>query len=474
MKEKTHSPMQAECMGRRDHFLLVLIISFCFVQWSCNKMESLPSRSADQLKGQTQAVDLQLIADGVVSPLGVVEAPDESDRLFIIDQIGKVWIVNSMGTKLAIPFIDVSPMMISLRASYDERGLLGLAFHPDFGSNGKFYIYYQLPPNAGGPAPGVNWDNLSRVSEFTVSAGNPDMADMASEKVVIEWDDPQFNHNGGTLAFGPDDGYLYISLGDGGGANDVAPGHVEDWYAFNAGGNAQNIEANLFGSILRIDVNSAGPYNIPASNPLVGKAGRDEIWAYGFRNPYRFSFDMGGSHQLFAGDAGQVLYEEVDVVTKGGNYGWNVKEGTACFTATDNKVEAADCPDVDAYGNPLTDPVIQLNNWQNPKGGIATTVIGGNVYRGDAIPGFKGKYIFGTFSQTPTTANGELFIANIDNTSSLWPYREVRLKDHPDDVGYYLKGFGQDDEGEIYLTVSSLLGPQGNAGKVFKLVPAKD
>jgi len=297
------------------------------------------------------------------------------------------------------------------------------------------------------------------------------MADLSTERVLLEWDDPQSNHNGGTLAFGPD-GYLYISIGDGGAADDVAPGHVEDWYPVNAGGNGQDVEANLFGNVLRIDVNSGNPYGIPADNPFVGKPGKDEIYASGFRNPYRFSFDMGGSHRLYLGDAGQVLYEEVDVVEKGGNYGWNVKEGTHCFNAANDLTELADCPDVDNLGNPLIDPVIEINNSANPKGGIATTVIGGNIYRGHAIPGFAGKYIFGTFSQSFTTANGELLIAQPAG-SGLWPFQEIHLVSHPDDIGYFLKGFGQDNSGEIYLTVSSMLGPSGSTGRVFKLVPAQ-
>lgn len=448
--------------------ILISIIAFT----SCKKIDSEATKQAEEIamtgRGQTQPIDISLIASNLTSPLGVVQAPDNTNRLFIIDQIGKIWIVSGSGSQLATPFLDVSSMMISLRPGYDERGLLGLAFHPAYATNGKFYIYYQLPPRAGGPQPGSNWDNLSRISEFQVSAGNPNMANVSSERIVMQWDDPQFNHNGGTLSFGID-GYLYISVGDGGGANDVGPGHVADWYLFNAGGNAQNIEANLFGKVLRIDVN-AMPYGIPADNPFVGKVGLDEIYAYGFRNPYRFSFDMGGSHELYLGDAGQLRYEEIDIVMKGGNYGWNVKEGTECFNAANNLATVAECPSIDGYGTSLTDPVIQLNNWRNPLGGAATTIIGGNVYRGSAIPGFEGKYIFGTFSQTPTTANGELFISN-PTGSALWPYREIRLKNRPDDIGFFLKGFGQDSAGEIYITVSSLAGPSGTTGKVYKLVP---
>jgi glucose/arabinose dehydrogenase len=360
--------------------------------------------------------------------------------------------------------------MVTLSPGYDERGLLGLAFHPNYSTNGRFFIYYQLPPRVGGPPTGGTWNNLSRISEFKVAAGNANQADISSEKIILEMDDPQSNHNGGTIAFGPD-GYLYIAIGDGGSANDVAPGHVDDWYAVNAGGNGQDVEANLFGDVLRIDINSGTPYGIPADNPFVNKTGKDEIYAYGFRNPFRFSFDMGGSHQLLLGDAGQVLYEEINLVTKGGNYGWNVKEGTQCFNAANNTTVLGNCPAVDNLGTALTDPVIVLNNTANPQGGKALTIIGGNVYRGMAIPNLQGKYIFGTFAQTGSVPNGELFMAGIGGQGA-WSSEEVSLVSYPNDLGYYLKGFGQDNAGEIYLTVATVSGPSGTTGKVLKLVPA--
>lgn len=415
-------------------------------------------------------MDLQLVADGFASPIGLVSAPDNTNRLFVIDQVGKVWIIDASGNKLTTPFIDVTSMLVTLNANYDERGLLGLAFHPDFQTNRKFYIYYQLPPRPGGPTPTTTWNNFSRISEFTASAANANVADMASERVILEMDDPQSNHNGGTIAFGPD-GFLYIAIGDGGSANDVAPGHVDDWYTANAGGNGQDIDANLFGDVLRIDVNSGTPYSIPADNPFVGRAGRDEIWAYGFRNPFRFSFDMGGTRQLFLGDAGQVLYEEINVVTKGGNYGWNVKEGRICFQAADNDVPLANCPAADNLGNTLVDPVIVLTNAANPAtlpGPKALTVIGGNVYRGNAIPSMQGKYLFGSFAQG-MAPDGELFVST-PSGSDQWTFDEVSLVSYPNNLGHYLKGFGQDNAGEIYLTMSTSLGPTGTTGKVFKLV----
>ncbi|RPD39847.1 PQQ-dependent sugar dehydrogenase [Chitinophaga barathri] len=452
----------AQCLTLRG-FTRALFISFLslLLFQGCKKFDDKPRK----------AVTLELIADNLVSPLGATESPDNTKRLFILDQVGKVWIVDKNGNKLPTPFIDVSANMVTLNAGYDERGLLGFTFHPNYKQNGKFYIYYNRRPRAGGPVPGANWNNLSRISEFKVSA-NPDMADLSSEKILLDLDDPQSNHNGGAIAFGPD-GYLYIAIGDGGGANDVASGHVTDWYLPNAGGNGQDIDSNLFGNILRIDVNSGSPYSIPAGNPFVGKPGMDEIYAYGFRNPYRFSFDMGGNHWLYAGDAGQVLYEEINVVRRGGNYGWNVKEGTHCFNAANNSVELPGCPNVDVFGMNFIDPVIELNNSANPSGGKATTIIGGNVYRGKDIPELRGMYLFGSFSQPGGVPNGELFVTNPGNGGGLWSYRELILKDRPNDLGYYLKGFGQDMDGEVYLTVSGVAGPSGATGKVFKLVQEK-
>jgi len=445
------------CMKAPSLFYTLALVSM-LVSSGCKKNDD---------KSQTQkAVDLQLIADGFVSPVQVVAAPG-TKNLYVLDQIGKVWLLDENGNKWPTPFLDISSKLVSLDPGYDERGLLGLAFHPNFKNNCRFYIYYQLPPRPGGPAPGVSWNNLSRVSMFRANCDER-RTDMSTEKVLLEWDDPQDNHNGGSLAFGPD-GYLYISIGDGGGAADTAIGHVDDWYADNKGGNAQNIEANFFGKILRIDIKSGTPYNIPDNNPFVNAPGKDEIYAYGFRNPYRMSFDMGGENNLIVGDAGQQLWEEINLVTKGGNYGWNVKEGRHCFNAANNKDVLASCPSNDNLGNPLINPVIELNNWQNPANGKATAVIGGYVYRGQAIAGWDGKYIFGTFSQTPATPDGELYMATV-NKAAAWDFQEVLLKNHPNDIGYYLRGFGQDNEGEIYLTVSSSLGPQGNTGKVFKLV----
>lgn len=414
-------------------------------------------------------VDLELIADGLVSPIQAV-ATHNSERLYIVDQIGKIWVIDGSGNLRPTPLLDLTSKIISLNPNYDERGLLGLAIHKDFRTNGRLFVYYQMPPLPGGPVPGATWNNRSRVSEFNLLPG-ASKCDPNSEKVILEWDDPQSNHNGGALAFGADN-YLYIAIGDGGGSNDVGPGHVDDWYTVNSGGNAQNIEANFLGKILCIDIDKGSPYVAPPTNPFVDKPGLDEIFALGLRNPYRMTFDMGGEHQLIFSDAGQELSEEINAGRKGGNYGWNVREGRHCFSTADNTKELASCPVVDKRGKPLLDPVIELNNYKNPKGGNATTIIGGYVYRGTGIPAWEGKYLFGSFSQSPTTTNGELFIADMSENLEVtnWDYKEVSLKNSPNDIGYFLKGFGQDDDGEVYLCVSGISGPNGSTGKVFKLV----
>jgi glucose/arabinose dehydrogenase len=440
--------------------LLIGILTFFIIQMSCKKSNTQSSTGSSNF-------NLQLVANNLAAPLTLAEAPDNSKRLFIVDQVGKVWIIYPDSSKAPTIFIDVSSKMVSLQPGYDERGLLGLAFHPNYKANGKFYLFYTAPPRAGGPQPGAAWNNLTRISEFTVSSADPNLADINSEKIILEADHPQLNHNGGTILFG-NDGYLYISIGDGGGADDDGPGHVSDWYSGNAGGNGQDIYHNLMGNILRIDVNNGNPYSIPADNPFVGTAALPEIYAYGLRNPYRFSIDMGGSHQLLVGDAGQSLYEEIDLVIKGGNYGWNVKEGKICFNTDNDLIPRNGCPAVDSAGKPLIDPVIQLPNHSNPVGGVATVIIGGNVYRGTSLSSLQGKYIFGIFSQDGG-ANAKVYSAT-PSSSADWAYETVSFKDFPDNLGQFLKGFGQDLSGEIYVMTSTQQGLSGNTGKVYKLV----
>ena len=426
-------------------------------------------------EADSPAVGLRLVADGLTSPVTLVSAGDGSGRRFVVDQVGLIRVLRPDGTLAPEPFLDLRSRIVPLMPEFDERGLLGLAFHPGYAGNGRFFVYYSAPLRAGAP---VGYDNTARVSEFRVSAANPNRADPASERIVLEVDDPQFNHNGGTLLFGPDDGYLYISIGDGGGADDVGLGHVEDWYTANEGGNGQDIQNNLFGDILRIDVNAGDPYAIPADNPFAAAPGCadgcDETWAYGFRNPYRMSFDRGGNHDLFVGDAGQELWEEVSIAVKRGNFGWNVKEGTHCFS-TDNPDESpSECPDTvgtphPRAGDPLIDPIIEYANHHQP-GGLGATVIGGHVYRGRALPQFSGRYVFGDWSREFEEPDGSLFVAK-RRKKGLWNMQQLRVATSPTGrLGHYLLGFGQDPAGEMYALTTDQTGPSGSTGKVYRLV----
>ncbi len=418
-------------------------------------------------------VDLELVAEGLAAPLVFTPIPDDSGRYLIVDQIGVIYVLDADGQLLDTPFLDVRDRMVSLDQGYDERGLLGLALHPDYAENGRFFVYYSAPLRDGAPA---GWNHTSHISEFQVSADDANSADAGSERILMQIDQPQVNHNGGQIAFGPD-GYLYIPLGDGGGANDTDAGHVEDWYEFNAGGNAQAVTENMLGSILRIDVDNESdggrPYAIPEDNPFLEREGvAGEIWAYGFRNPYRISFDMGGDNGLFVGDAGQNRWEEVSMVSAGGNYGWNVKEGTHCFDAANPNQDAAECPAETPDGEPLIDPVIEYQNGNQP-GGLGLVVVGGNVYRGSTLPQFEGRYIFGDWSSSFGSPLGKLLVATPSETDELWPLEQITIANRDDgQLGEYLLSFGQDASGELYVLTTETPGPAGDTGKVYRLVPA--
>ena len=429
-----------------------------------------------QAQDEGPAVGVRQVAEGFTSPVTAVSARDGSGRMFVVDQVGVVRILGADGQLRPEPFLDLRSRIVPLMPEFDERGLLGLAFHPGYAGNGRLFVYYSAPLRPGAPA---GYDHTSRISEFRVSAGNPNRADPASERVVLEIDEPQFNHNAGTLLFGPRDGYLYISVGDGGGANDDELGHVQDWYAANAGGNGQDIQQNLLGDILRIDVDRGSPYAIPPDNPFAGipgcADGCDETWAYGFRNPYRMSFDSGGGNELFVGDAGQNLWEEVSIAVKGGNYGWNVKEGAHCFSTANPDESPPDCPDSvggthPRAGDPLLDPIVEYPNHHQPDG-IGSSAIGGHVYRGATLRQFAGDYIFGDWSREHEDApDGSLFRA-MPRKRGMWKMQELTVETNPSGrLDHFLLGFGQDPAGEIYVLTTDNAGPTGNTGKVFKLV----
>ncbi|MHC4679162.1 MAG: PQQ-dependent sugar dehydrogenase [Planctomycetota bacterium] len=422
------------------------------------------------------SVELEVVASGLVAPVYLTHAGDGTDRLFVVDQPGTIRIIQE-GQLLKTPFLDVAdrvhmPGFFGTldESDFDERGLLGLAFHPGFGdpqSPGyqKIYTYTSemnvLPADfTTEPLPaGVDFDHQSVITEWTVDSVNPNMIDPGTRREIMRIDQPQFNHDGGMVDFGRD-GYLYISLGDGGAADDVADGH-------GATGNGQNVNT-VHGSILRIDpldptttvdnldaVSANGLYRVPADNPFVGTDGVDEIYAYGFRNPWRFSFhpDTG---DLIVGDVGQNNIEEVDIVHAGGNYGWNLKEGTFRFDPPDGTVN----DDLSGLPRDLIDPVAQYDHDE----GI--TVIGGFIYRGSAIPELWGKYVFGDFSSGFFLADGRLLYADL-GTGLI---QEFTLGVDDRNLGLYVKAFGQDAAGELYLLAGTNLGPFGAGGTVLKIV----
>ena len=411
--------------------------------------------------GNASALDAKLeeVASGLQHPLLLISPPGD-DRRFIIEQIGTIKILHPDGS--ITPFLDIKGMIVPLIPEFDERGLLGLAFHPDFKNNGLFYISYSVPlhgtPNLGNL---VFFDHKNVIAERRVSKSDANKADAGYSRVISVIDWPQFNHNGQWIGFGPD-GMLYVSMGDGGFANDYGLGHNP------ATGNGQDL-SSIFGKILRIDVNSAEGYAVPSDNPFVGNDdARDEIWAYGFRNPWRCSFDMGGSRDLICGDVGQNSYEEIDVVKKGGNYGWRVLEGKHCFDYVSPNEHLASC---DTEG--MTGPVIEYNNCSaNPEGCKGISITGGYVYRGSHAP-WDGKYFFGDWSKNFVFKDGQLFVATMSGMD--WSMEKVNITNMPDWNSYVLS-FGQDNDGEIYVMATDLTGPvpggpAGGVDKIFKLVP---
>ncbi|HJX37822.1 MAG TPA: PQQ-dependent sugar dehydrogenase [Anaerolineae bacterium] len=408
------------------------------------------------------SVGLEVVAEGLNSPVVVTSAGDNSGRLFIVDRIGLIKILSSDGELLEQPFLDLRHKLVGLQGQYDERGLLGFAFHPQYAENGRFFVYYSAPADEDAPA---SWDHSAHISEFVVSATDPNRADSGSERIVLRVHEPQSNHDGGQVLFGPE-GYLYISLGDGGAGNDVGLGHPPI-------GNGQDF-TTLLGSILRIDVDNGDPYAIPPDNPFVGKEGRDEIFAYGLRNPWRMSFDAGGEHELFAADVGQNLWEEVDIVTKGANYGWNTKEGTHCFDPNNPDQSPDECPETGAHGERLIEPITEYGHPSLP-GGLGTCVVGGFVYRGNAIPGLQGSYVFGDWTTAWDSADGMIFVATRPQSEGhLWQIRELSIATSDDArLNAYVLAFGQDAELELYVLTTESTGPTGTTGKVWKMVPAE-
>jgi len=349
-------------------------------------------------------IKLEIAVKELKDPVHITNAGDGSKRLFIVEQAGVVRILKD-GKLLPVPFFDIKKKV----KSGGEMGLLSIAFHPEFAENGRFFVNYTSPKG------GLH----TVVSEFQISK-NPDIADKKSERVILTVGQPFTNHNGGQIAFGPD-GYLYIGMGDGGSANDPHS-------------HGQNL-STLLGAMLRIDVDKKGAgleYGIPDDNPFTTRAdARPEIWAYGLRNPWRFSFDP-LTGVLYAGDVGQGDREEIDIVERGKNYGWNIMEGSICTPGVNPKCD-------------MTGLTLPIADYGRDEG---ISVIGGFVYRGQEIPPLCGAYLYGDWG------SGKIW--SLHHTTPRVMENKLLL-----DTKFAISSFGVDEDYEVYVV--------DYAGSVYKI-----
>ena len=432
------------------------------------------------------SINLNSIATGMAAPLYGFSPPGDTSRLFVLEQNGLVRIVQN-GSLVPGSALDiqarVAPPLNPANAN-DERGLLGLAFHPGYNdplSPGfrTLYTYNSELIPVGTtptyPAPNGSVNNYKNVINEWKMTANPNVIDPASRRELISFGKTAGNHNGGTVAFGPD-GYLYLGLGDGGNANDVGASHIEP------GGNGQNLTTPL-GKMLRIDpLNPAlnpgspdpmslnGQYRLPTTNPFQGAGQVPEIYAYGFRNPYRFAFDRANG-QLILADVGQNTIEEIDRVTNGGNYGWAVKEGDFLFNRVTGPGGAAGTVGARSPGFPagLIDPIMGTLGTLEYDHGDGISITGGFVYRGSAIPELYGKYVFGDLAlrTQPVRADGRLFYADL--TTGI--INEFLLPQYANGVlpnGLTVHGFGEDATGELYAMVTNTPA-NGTGGLIYRL-----
>lgn len=426
--------------------------------------------------------------DQLTSPTTITNAGDGSGRLFVTEQRGRIRVIQN-GMLLPVPFLDISAKLVNEQVGFDERGVIGLAFHPGFGNaaspgHRRFYVFYSAPP----PSPPAGVNTRTTISEFLVSPGNPNVADPLSERVLLTIPKPQFNHNGGQLEFGPD-GMLYIATGDGGSSNDNNTGHTGGSSArpTNALGNSQDL-TNLLGAILRIDpLGNNGPggqYGIPPGNPFIGAGGgiREEIFAYGLRNPWRFSFDVGpGGTRIFCADVGQGRIEEVNIITTGGNYGWRYLEGLELPTFSSGAI-APNIP-MPHPGGTLIAPIAMYAHPGVTSGipalpQLGVSITGGYLYRGAAIPTLQGKYVFADYSFSTSLARG--IMLGIEETSpGVWSPVNVLTLTNGNPLLTRIYAMGRDEQGEIYVatnTASSASGMDPVTGRppggIYKIVPA--
>ncbi|XP_076138892.1 HHIP-like protein 1 [Alosa pseudoharengus] len=388
---------------------------------------------------------LQEVANGLRNPVAMIHADDGTHRFWVAEQLGYVWTYLPNGSRIDRPFLNLTKAVLTSPWTGDERGFLCMALHPRFTTVRKAYVYYSVK---------VGKEERIRISEFTLSVADMNMLDHTSERVLLEVKEPASNHNGGQLLFGHD-GYLYIFTGDGGRAGDP----------FGKFGNSQNKSA-LLGKVLRVDVDNnddGAPYSIPSDNPFLGEKGaRPEVYAYGVRNMWRCSIDRGdpitgqGRGRLFCGDVGQNKFEEVDIIAKGGNYGWRAKEGFSCY-------------DKRLCLNSSLDDILPIFAYPHKLG---KSVTGGYVYRGCQMPNLNGRYIFGDFM------SGRLMSLRENLNTGKWDYTEVcmgsdKTCSFPKLINSYYKyiiSFAEDEAGELYFLATGVPSAHSRAGVVYKIV----
>lgn len=416
-------------------------------------------------------IGLKLITEGIGAPMALAPIPDGSGRMLLAEQSGVIHLLDRDGKRGEQLLLDLRPKMVAINKGMEERGLLGLALHPQFNSNRRFYAVYSAPKRDSAPE---KWDHTERLSEFKVGADFVS-ADPASERVILEIDEPDWNHNSGRIAFGPD-GFLYMSVGDGGAYNDV--GDVARGRGHPPEGNGQKLDT-LLGKVLRLDVDRGNPYGIPKDNPFAdGKKGLPEIFAYGLRNPWGMSFDRGGKRDLILSDVGQDRWEEINVIVNGGNYGWRLREGFDGFDPKNPRSAPTNAVTVGADGKPFVDPVLTyktLRGRGTESNAFGVTVTGGYVYRGKAFPALVGKYIFADWSRSMAIPDGTLLVATIpagNSSGARWSVEPLAVKDFSGGrIKSYIWALGEDAEGELYVLGNGMNSAFGTKGKVFKLVP---
>lgn len=448
--------------------------------------------SASDLISDGPRVGLELIADGFTYPTDLVEVPDGSDRLLVTDQPGIVYGVNKTSGEVT-ELADLTDRVLDIEGDLSERGLLGIACHPDFTDNGRVFLRYSGFRSINDPGDGYHTEVLS---EFYL---NVDTIDKSSEREILRIPQPNVMHQGGSILFGPD-GYLYHTTGDGGGLHE---GFDASWYDENSGSgsHSQVTTDNLLGAVLRIDVDTDDPsipYTIPEDNPLVDLEGhRGEYYAWGFRNPWGASFD---GEDLYVADVGQRRFESVNLVERGGNYGWNVREGTHCYAEDDKSNPPAECPDSTPDdvrgGEPLLDPLIEYPQY-HPEGEVysgefntnvqyGSAIIAGHVHRG-SVESLEGGYVFGDWSAAAHRGpKGQLFLARPRDELGdvheyfedldLWGIERLRIEGDGDvteegELHRYLAAIGSDLDGESYALVTQTNIVSEESGEIRRIVP---